>query len=83
MNFIAEISIMPLKSLPDPQGMLISSELQKLGFSDIRNIRIGKHITLEITANSKEAAMERVKDSCNLLLHNPVTEGYEYTIKEV
>ncbi len=83
MKFIAEINVMPLKALLDPQGKAVSNSMKNIGFQEIENVRIGKHITLEIECDSKEKAMEKVNEACNKILANPIMEGYEYTIKEV
>jgi phosphoribosylformylglycinamidine synthase len=81
MKFIAEIDIMPLKALLDPQGKAVTQSMKKLGFDNVSNVRIGKHITLEIEAPSKEQAMEQVNDACHKILSNPIIEGYNYTLK--
>jgi phosphoribosylformylglycinamidine synthase subunit PurS len=81
MRFIAEINVMPLKIILDPQGKPVMLSLHKLGFDEISHIKIGKHISLEIEAVSKEVAIERINEACQKLLHNPVTEGYEYDVK--
>jgi len=83
MKFIAEINVMPLKALLDPQGKAVTNSMKNIGFTEVSNVRIGKHITLEIEAKSKEAAMERVNEACNKILSNPIMEGYDYTIKEI
>ncbi len=83
MKFIAEINVMPLKALLDPQGKAVSNSMKNIGFQEIENVRIGKHITLEIECDSKEKALEKVNEACNKILANPIMEGYEYTIKEV
>jgi phosphoribosylformylglycinamidine synthase len=82
MKFIAEINVMPLKALLDPQGKAVGMVMQNTGFSEIANVRIGKHITLEIDAPTKESAMERVNEACSKVLTNPIMEGYEYRIEE-
>ncbi len=83
MKFIAEIDIMPLKALLDPQGKAVTQSMKKLGFDNVSNVRIGKHITLEIESDSKEKAMEQVNEACRKILTNPIIEGYNYTIREV
>lgn len=82
MKYIAEINIMPLKELLDPQGKAITNSIKNLGFTEISNVRIGKHITLEITAENREYALEKVNDVCNKILSNPIIEGYEYSLHE-
>ena len=82
MKFIAEIDVMPLKALLDPQGKAVTQSLQKTGFTEVSNVRIGKHITLELEAEDKEKARERVNEACSKLLTNPIIEGFDYTIRE-
>jgi phosphoribosylformylglycinamidine synthase PurS subunit len=79
MIYTAEINVMPLKELLDPQGKAVESSLNKLGFHTT-NVRIGKHITLKIEADSKEAASLKVEEACKKLLYNPVMEYYEFVI---
>lgn len=81
MQYSAEINIMPLKELLDPQGKAVEHGLQNLGFNT-SNVRIGKHITLKVEAESKEAAITQVEEACKKLLHNPVMEYYEFTVSE-
>ena len=83
MKFIAEINVMPLKALLDPQGKAVTHSMKNIGFNEVSNVRIGKHITLEIEAASKENAMERVNEACNKILSNPIMEGFDYILKEV
>ena len=82
MNYVAEIDVMPLKALLDPQGKAVTNNMSNVGITEITNVRIGKHMTLEVEADSKEKAMEIVNDACQKILHNPIMEGYEYEIKE-
>ena len=58
MNFTAQIKVMPLKDLLDPQGKAVLGGLHILGLSSVGDVRIGKHIDLQIEAKSKEEAEE-------------------------
>ncbi|MCK4747402.1 MAG: phosphoribosylformylglycinamidine synthase subunit PurS, partial [Bacteroidales bacterium] len=80
MKYIAEINIMPLKALLDPQGKAVTNSMKNLGFNEVTNIRIGKHISLEIEAGSEDEAGKRVDEACIKILTNPIIEGYEYTL---
>jgi len=82
MKFTAEINVMPLKALLDPQGKAVTNSMHKIGFNEVSNVRVGKHITLEIEADTEELAMERVNEACNKILTNPIIEGYEYLLKK-
>ena len=76
MKFIAEINIMPLKALLDPQGKAVTNSMK----NEVSNVRIGKHITLEIEADTESAAGARVDEACQKILSNPIIEGYDYTL---
>jgi phosphoribosylformylglycinamidine synthase subunit PurS len=82
MKFIAEIDVMPLKALLDPQGKAVSSSMENVGLPEITNVRIGKHITLEIEAKDKAEASEKVDKACTELLCNQIMEGYKFEIYE-
>ncbi|QQR98840.1 MAG: phosphoribosylformylglycinamidine synthase subunit PurS [Sphingobacteriales bacterium] len=79
MQFEVEIKVMPLKELLDPQGKTVEHSLATLGFNATQ-IRIGKHISLKIEAESKEAAFANVEEACKKLLHNPVMEYFEINV---
>ena len=82
MKFIAEIDVMPLKALLDPQGKAVTASMQNTGFKNIANVRIGKHITLEIEADSEKQAGEQIDEACKKILTNPIIEGYEFSIRK-
>ena len=82
MKFRAEIDVMPLKALLDPQGKAVTGSMKNLGLPEIENVRIGKHITLEIEAATKEAANAKVDEACKKLLANQIMEFYEFEIFE-
>ena len=82
MKYKAEITVMPLKALLDPQGKAVTSGLKNLGFAEIDNVRIGKHITLEVEAKNKEQAQDMVDTACKKLLANEIMESYEIRLEE-
>ena len=82
MKYRAEIDVMPLKALLDPQGKAVTGSMKNLGLPEIENVRIGKHITLEIEAKDKDAAKAKVDEACKKLLANQIMEFYEFEIFE-
>jgi phosphoribosylformylglycinamidine synthase len=82
MKFKAEINVMPLKALLDPQGKAVTGSMKNIGLPEITNVRIGKHITIEIEAANKEAAQKKAEEACKKLLANPIMEFFEITIEE-
>mgnify|MGYP003963366319 CR=1 FL=1 len=83
MKFRAEIDIMPLQALLDPQGKAVSASMGNVGLSEITNVRIGKHITLQIEADSKAIASNKVDEACKKMLCNQIMESYEFTLEEI
>jgi len=83
MKFRAEINIMPLKALLDPQGKAVTSSMKNIGLPEIANVRIGKHISLEVEANDKKIAKEKADTACKKLLANLIMETYEFDIFEI
>ena len=82
MKFKAEINVMPLKALLDPQGKAVTASMKNLGLPEIENVRIGKHITLEIDAKDKKTANTKVEEACKKLLANQIMESYEINVSE-
>lgn len=82
-KFKAEIDIMPQAALLDPQGKAVSSNMSKIGLAAIENVRIGKHITLEVEAESEDKAKEMVEEACNKLLVNAIMEDYSFELTAI
>jgi len=77
MIYNVQIKVMLLKDLLDPQGKAVQSGLKNLGLNGVNDVRIGKHITLQIEANSEEEAKTIADNASKKLLVNPVMEFYE------
>ncbi|MDB5203378.1 MAG: purS [Ferruginibacter sp.] len=80
MTFTAQVKVMPLKDLLDPQGKAVLGGLQNLQLDAVNDVRIGKNIDLKIEAASKEDAMKIATDAAQKLLANPVMEMFEVSI---
>lgn len=83
MKFKAHINIMPLKELLDPQGKAVTASMTNIGLPQIENVRIGKHIHLDITADNEEAARAKVDEACRKLLANQIMESYDFTLQPI
>lgn len=77
MTYNVQIKVMPLKDLLDPQGKAILGGLQNLGINNVADVRVGKHITLQIEAAGEEEARKAADEASKKLLSNPVMEFYE------
>lgn len=80
MTYTVQVKIMPLKELLDPQGKAVLSGLGNLGLNSVEDVRIGKHITLQVNAASADEAKKIADEASQKLLANQVMEQYEITV---
>ena len=80
MIFTAQVKVMPLKELLDPQGKAVMGGLANLGLKSIQDVRIGKNITLQIDAETAESAKAIAEEAAKKLLANQVMEMIEVVI---
>jgi phosphoribosylformylglycinamidine synthase len=76
----AKVYVTLRESILDPQGKAVTGGLHKLGFDEVRDVRIGKFIEMTIDGENPEA---RVKEMCAKLLANEVMEDFRYEIEKV
>lgn len=81
MKFIAEIDVMPHKELLDPQGKTVVHNMKHLDLTGITDVRIGRHVSMALEAESEVEARQKVDIACQKLLANPIMEHYTYVIK--
>ncbi len=80
MTYTAQVTVMPLKELLDPQGKAVMGGLNNLGLQNIQDVRIGKNITLQVEAATPDAAKQIAEDAAKKLLANPVMEYFEVVV---
>ncbi len=80
MIYTAHVNIMPLKELLDPQGKAVNESLHNLGLQQVQDVRIGKHITLFVEAESKDAAYSIAEEATRKMLYNAVMENFTITV---
>ena len=73
----AKVTVMPKKSVLDPQGVAVRDAMRHHGLPDVKSVRIGKFMEIEV-----EAADEgKLHEICRDLLSNPVIEDYELQVE--
>jgi len=80
MKYSVQVHVMPLKELLDPQGKAVLGGLKNLGLGSVEDVRVGKHISLQVEAASEEEAKSIAEEASKKLLANPVMEYYEIEI---
>lgn len=73
---------MPHDGLLDPQGKAVLNNLKHLHLSDVSDVRIGRHVTIQLEAGSEAEAREKVETACQKLLANLIVEKYHYELKQ-
>lgn len=75
------VQIVPRTGILDPQGTAVAGALRTLGFAAVRDVHVGRFVTVEVDAPSEEEATRSVRQMCEKLLANPVIE--DFRIEEV
>ncbi|MGZ5004053.1 MAG: phosphoribosylformylglycinamidine synthase subunit PurS [Chthoniobacterales bacterium] len=71
-----KVVVTPKAAVLDPQGATVRDAMQHLGMPEVRSVRIGKY--LEIDVDGEPAQIEpRLRQLCRDLLSNPVIEDFE------
>ena len=70
------VHVMPKDGLLDPQGEAINIALINMGFAEVKKVRQGKVIELELEEADKIEIKNRVEDMCQKLLANSVIESF-------
>ncbi|AZV46349.1 phosphoribosylformylglycinamidine synthase [Nautilia sp. PV-1] len=78
---IVAVNVHLKKGVLDPQGKAVHHALETLGFKDVKGVRVGKQILLDIDTEDKEKAVEIAKEAAAELLANPVIENFEIEVK--
>ena len=73
-SFEVLVSLKP--GLSDPQGKAVEGALPALGWSNVGDVKVGKHILLTVDAVDEATARAQVAEMAERLLSNPVIEDY-------
>ena len=60
----------------DAQGATVKRALTGLGFDEVRDVRVGKVLDLDLDGESTDEARRRLEEMCARLLVNPVIEDF-------
>ncbi len=71
-----EVLVTLKPGLSDPQGKAVEGSLPALGWTNVRDVHVGKHIRLSVDASDEAAARAQVHEMAERLLSNPVIESY-------
>lgn len=70
------VIVKPKEAVLDPQGSAVRDAMKHLGMPEVKNVRIGKYMEIDVEGNGADLE-KRLHDLCRDLLSNPVIEDYE------
>jgi len=76
----AKVTVMPKQSVLDPQGVAVRDAIHHHGMPEVKNVRIGKFLEIEVDGAGAQAR-EKLHELCRDLLSNPVIEDYQLSIE--
>jgi phosphoribosylformylglycinamidine synthase len=71
-----KVVVTPKAAVLDPQGAAVRDAMKHLGMPEVRDVRVGKYLEIEIDGKNGDIE-KRLQDLCRDLLSNPVIEDYE------
>ena len=60
----------------DAGGRALAERLRSIGYTEVKDAKLGKYIELEIETGDREKEKERVEEMCRKLLANDMVEDY-------
>ena len=76
----AKVYVTLKKSVLDPQGKTVQHALSSMGFNEVKDVRVGKYIELDLGQVDKAGAEKKIKTMCEKLLANTVIEDFRYEL---
>lgn len=77
-----EIVVSLKEGLLDPEGKTIQDSLPAMGWTNVSEVRVGKHVELIVDAATEEEATTLAQDIARRLLSNPVIEDFRILTTE-
>jgi phosphoribosylformylglycinamidine synthase len=75
-RWVGRVRVMPRQGLLDPQGTAVEHALSALGFGQVKQVRVGRTLEIAVEGGSEQEVRARLKEMCDRLIANPVTEDY-------
>jgi len=66
----------------DAQGASVMRALDGLGFTEVRDVRVGKVLDVDLEGTGEDEARRRIEDMCARLLVNSVIEDFTVEMVE-
>ncbi len=75
------VEVRPREGIADPQGATVERAVVALGYSNVKDVRVGKAIRFFVEAPDEASVRTTVDELCRRLLINPEIEEAEVEIE--
>ena len=75
-RWLGRVRVMPRAGLLDPQGHAVEHALGSLGFNGVSKVRVGRTLEIALDGGSEQEVRDQLKQMCEKLVANPVTEDF-------
>ncbi len=76
------VVVKPKEAVLDPQGAAVRDAMRHLGMPEVRSVRIGKFMEIDVEGDTPQM-QEKLHELCRNLLSNPVIEDYSLQQSEI
>jgi phosphoribosylformylglycinamidine synthase PurS subunit len=76
-----KVVVTPKAAVLDPQGAAVRDAMRHLGMPEVRDVRVGKYLEIEVDAKDGDIE-QRLRGLCRDLLSNPVIEDYSLELEK-
>ena len=73
----ARVMTRPKANTLDPQGVVVKSNLEKIGIKHFKKVSIGRYIEVQLNEAPDNEIKENVQQAIDKLLYNSIIEDYE------
>ncbi len=77
---LAHVYVTLKKGVHDPQGEAVRHALDAMGHKEVKGVRIGKYIEVDLADTPREQAEAKLAEVCEKLLANTVIESYRFEL---
>ena len=67
----------PKANTLDPQGVVVKSNLEKIGIKHLKKVSIGRYIEIQVDEAEEDEIKQNVQTAIDKLLYNSIIEDYE------
>ncbi|MFQ5579494.1 MAG: phosphoribosylformylglycinamidine synthase subunit PurS [Nitrospiria bacterium] len=76
----ARVYVIPKDGILDPQGKAVEHALTVLGFKQVRGVRVGRFLEVDMDPTEGDTSERTLKEMCEKLLANTIVESYRYEL---